>query len=232
MRHVFVSYVREDCEPVDRLAAELRQRGFRVWLDRDHIAPGQRWRDAIREAIRQGDLFIACFSRHSIGRERTYMNEELVLAVEELRTRPTDRSWFIPVSLDGSRIPKRSIGAGETLHDLQAVDLSQRWSDGIQRIAAVAEPKPSVTPRPRRSETATERALRLDRKRIEATRLKELLWSPTGVNAALTEVNNLHVTLAARASELSLLTSSLSIESETSFPSSVVRLENHSVVAY
>ena len=64
-RHEFISYVREDLPIVDRLADELRQNGIEVWIDRDRIAPGERWHDAIREAIRAGDLFIACFSASS-----------------------------------------------------------------------------------------------------------------------------------------------------------------------
>jgi hypothetical protein len=59
---VFVSYVREDQETVERLAKELSAYGIKVWLDTTELKPGTRWRDAIREAISQGDFFIACFS--------------------------------------------------------------------------------------------------------------------------------------------------------------------------
>jgi hypothetical protein len=33
-----------------------------LWLDKTDIKPGYRWKDAIREAISEGDFFIACFS--------------------------------------------------------------------------------------------------------------------------------------------------------------------------
>ena len=236
-QHVFISYVREASAQVDHLAANLSQHGIQVWLDREGIAPGQRWRDAIREAIRGGDLFIACFSSDYAMREQTYMNEELTLAIDELRQRPTDRSWFIPVSLDGSRIPDRNIGGGETLHALQSVNLSAGWDVGVQRIIAVATQKPTQIASTAKSlnilqESVTERALRIDRERIAVKRAKEFLWSAAGVDAALTEVRNLHSTLAARANELASLTSSLNIEAETSFPSCVVRVEKCSVVVY
>jgi hypothetical protein len=166
------------------------------------------------------------------------MNEELTLATEELRLRATDRSWFIPVSLDGVEIPPRAISSIETLHDLQSVDLSQRWLAGVTRIVAVALAKPSLpvessgTSRSNRNETSTERALRIDRLQIAAKRYREFLWSPAGVNSAHEEVRNLHATLVTRANELSLLTSSLDIEAEISFPSCVVRLRDRSIVAY
>ncbi len=51
------------------------------------------------------------------------MNEELTVAIEELRLRPTDRAWFIPVLLDDCEVPDRSIGAGETLRTLQWIKL-------------------------------------------------------------------------------------------------------------
>src|ERR1700731_2231580 len=52
MPHVFISYVRENKDVVDRLEAELSSRGVRVWLDRNNIEPGARWPDAIKNAIR------------------------------------------------------------------------------------------------------------------------------------------------------------------------------------
>src|SRR4051794_33787686 len=91
MPHVFISYVRENGDLVDRLANELRSRGVTVWLDKNDIEPGARWRDAIKKAIRDGKFFLACFSREFNNRDRSYMNEELTLAIDELRARPTNR---------------------------------------------------------------------------------------------------------------------------------------------
>ena len=72
------------------------------------------------------------------------MNEEITLAIEELRQRPSDQAWFIPVLLDDCEVPRRNIGAGEDLSDLQAVRLFQDWTDGISRILAVVQPISSV----------------------------------------------------------------------------------------
>lgn len=121
--HVFVSYVRENRAIVDRLCDALSARGVKVWLDRNQIAPGTRWRDATRTAIRHGQHFIACFSKEYASRARTYMNEELILAIDELRQRKTDRAWFIPVLLSECDVPARNIGGGETLLDVQWVSL-------------------------------------------------------------------------------------------------------------
>ena len=98
MPQVFISYVREDFEKVQKLARILELYRVKVWLDRNSLKPGYRWKKAIRDGIRQGDFFVACFSNSSSSRAKSYMNEELTLAIDELRQRPTDRAWFGIVS--------------------------------------------------------------------------------------------------------------------------------------
>ena len=90
--------------------------------------------------------YLACFSQEYFDRDRSYMNEELTVAIEELRQRPTDRAWFIPVVLSGSGVPDRDIGGGETLRDIQWVDLSSDWSRGVQKILEVVAANPSSPP--------------------------------------------------------------------------------------
>ena len=140
MSHVFISYVRENRETVDRFAAALRAGGVATWLDRDDINPGQRWQDAIRAAIKGGDFFIACISQESNARPESYMNEEVTLAIEQLRLMPNDRAWFIPVVLDGADVPRLRISAMEDLSALQHVRLGEAWDEGISRILRVLRP--------------------------------------------------------------------------------------------
>ena len=66
----------------------------------------------IRKAIREGAFFIACFSKEYHERDRTFMNEELTVAIEELRQRSDDHIWFIPVQLNECEIPNLDIGKG------------------------------------------------------------------------------------------------------------------------
>jgi tetratricopeptide (TPR) repeat protein len=133
-RHVFVSYVREDADLVEQLADELRLRGVTVWLDKDALKPGSRWKDEITNAIRTGAFFLACFSDSAEAKERSYMREELALAIEELRLRSTDRAWFIPLLLSPCELPDRAIGGGARLSDLHFVDLSRDWQAGIAKL--------------------------------------------------------------------------------------------------
>ena len=143
MQHVFISYVRENEKAVSRLYHDLASRGIRVWLDRNEIKPGVRWKSAIRKAIQEGAYFIACFSKEYNDRDKTYMNEELTVATEVLRQQPFDKAWFIPIKLNECKIPDRDIGGGETFEDFQWVDLHEDWDIGIQKLLKSISPDTS-----------------------------------------------------------------------------------------
>jgi hypothetical protein len=105
-----------------------------VWLDRDDIEPGARWKEAIKSAIRSGKFFIACFSKESNERDKSYMLEEITIAIDELRLMPSDKNWFIQVLLNDCNIPSRRISAVEDISDIQAIKICDDWEDGKKKI--------------------------------------------------------------------------------------------------
>lgn len=141
--HVFISYVRNNKRLVQRLCDHLTKHGVKVWLDRDNIEPGVRWQDAVEQAIQKGVFFIACFSKQYNERDKTYMNEELTLAIDTLRKLSPDRIWFIPIKLNRCEVPKRRISDVEKLINIQWVELYKDWDAGIQRILGVIQPLPN-----------------------------------------------------------------------------------------
>jgi TIR domain len=136
--HVFISYVREDTSEVDGLQRALEATGVRVWRDTTHLWPGEDWRARIRNAITDNALvFIACFSRRSVARVRSYQNEELNLAIEQLRLRRPDVPWLIPVRFEDCPIPDHDIGGGRTLTSIQRADLfGNRRGEAEERLIA------------------------------------------------------------------------------------------------
>lgn len=122
--HAFLSYVREDSPQVDKLQRVLERAGVPVWRDTADLWPGEDWRAKIRHAITNNALaFIACFSQASISRYKSYQNEELMLAIDQMRMRPANDPWLIPVRFNECEIPDREIGAGRTLASIQRADL-------------------------------------------------------------------------------------------------------------
>src|SRR5262245_44225643 len=73
--HVFMSYSRRDHEFVEQLSFDLRRHGIDVWRDVEQIAPGTRWKDAIRRGVSSADVFLHVVSRNSI--ESDWINNEL-----------------------------------------------------------------------------------------------------------------------------------------------------------
>ena len=134
--HAFISYVREDSHDVDRLQRTLEAAGVSVWRDTAYLWPGEDWRVKIRRAITDNALvFIACSSSRSIARQKSYQNEELLLAIEQLRLRRPDDPWLIPVRFDDCEILDRELGGGRTLASIQRVDLFGDKRDmGIARL--------------------------------------------------------------------------------------------------
>jgi hypothetical protein len=112
-----------------------------VWRDTTHLWPGEDWRAKIRCAITDNALvFIACFSQTSVDRARSYQNEELILAIDELRLRRIEDPWFIPVRFDDCDMPDLSIGGGRTLVSIQHIDLfGDRYAVNIARLIAAIQ---------------------------------------------------------------------------------------------
>jgi hypothetical protein len=136
--YVFISYVRENRDRVLRLCTDLKRRRIKVWIDLEKIHPGSRWKPIIQRAIEEGLHFLAVFSEQYHAKGETYMQKELDVAIEQLQKHPVENSWFIPVRLDEGEIPNLPIAAGETLKDIQHVDLNdETWDAAVRRIARV-----------------------------------------------------------------------------------------------
>jgi hypothetical protein len=122
--YVFISYMREDSDRVGLLQRALEAAGVRVWRDKDDLWPGDDWRIKIRNAI-TGDalVFIACFSSRGAARAKSYQNEEMTLAVEQVRLRRSDVAWPIPVRFDDCQVPEVDLGGGRSLRDIHRADL-------------------------------------------------------------------------------------------------------------
>jgi len=140
-KKVFVSYVRANSDDVDRICETFRKSGIDYWLDRDQMEGGKIWKHAIRDAIAKGAFFLACFSDKYKKKKDTYMNEELLLGVEILRSKPYNSGWFIPVKLSRCKIPPLDIGAGKTLQDIQYFCPYEDWNREMARLVDLIKRK-------------------------------------------------------------------------------------------
>jgi hypothetical protein len=120
----FISYVRENSAEVSGLQRRLEAAGVRVWRDTVDLWPGENWREKVRHAIIDDSfVFLACFSTKSVTRTKSYQNEELALAIEQMRLRRPGEIWLIPVRFDDCAIPDINFGPNLSLSSLHYSDL-------------------------------------------------------------------------------------------------------------
>lgn len=93
--HIFISYSREDQTYTRKLADDLRQRGFEVWMD-DRIDFGDRWWRTIVQAIRASAAFVVVMTPDS--EESEWVEREVMLAL-------TERKPIFPLLLRGRGFP-------------------------------------------------------------------------------------------------------------------------------
>jgi hypothetical protein len=124
MASIFISYAREDQETAEKIHDSLVSEGHSVWMDCKKLVPGQDWKMEIEKAIQSSDIFIACLSTNSIGKQG-YVQKELKSALEVAELMPEGRIFIIPVRLDECEVPFKlkglhwvnyfEIGSGESL---------------------------------------------------------------------------------------------------------------------
>lgn len=181
-KHVFVSYVREDSDAVDSLCAVLEAAQIPYWRDRSALGPGDAWRAKIKQAIREGSLvFLACFSDNSRAKGKSYMNEELTLAVDEFRQMPPGRTWLIPVRFDRGDVPEWDLGAGRSLSDLNYSDLfgPEHMANAARLVTTIHRLTGERRPDAATAMAAVEQATQADRTDLLKRLTKEMLLDPT-----------------------------------------------------
>jgi hypothetical protein len=128
MAGVFLSYSRADQKTVDRLTAQLRAGGHRVWVDREGIGAGARWHEEIVKAIDTAQVAVVVLSQNSIGSE--HVLTELTLAAE-------GKVPIIPVVIEPVVIPR---SMKYHLIRLQTIDLVANWNAGMKALLGTLGP--------------------------------------------------------------------------------------------
>jgi hypothetical protein len=129
---VFLAHASEDKEAIRRLHRQLMDSGFQPWLDELDLIPGKNWRTAITEAIARCDVFLACLSKSSVGKQG-YVQRELRMALSVYSERPPGTMYLIPVRLDDCDVPDLQMPEiGMRLRDIHWLDL---WkTDGFEAL--------------------------------------------------------------------------------------------------
>jgi hypothetical protein len=66
--YVFLSHSSADGQAARRLAETLRSNGFKVWLDEDDLAPGDRWMERLEKAVQGAAAMVVLVGRVGVQR--------------------------------------------------------------------------------------------------------------------------------------------------------------------
>jgi hypothetical protein len=144
---VFVCHSSHDKEFVRKLAAALKNQGFKVWLDEFEMLPGDSLYDKIQQGIRKSSWFIIVLSPHSV--KSKWCRRELHAALEQEFDRK--RVYVVPVFFKQCRLPeflKEKVYArcdGENYENglQQLVNRLKKKTEG-----AKVRPNPALQPSP------------------------------------------------------------------------------------
>jgi len=128
---LFVSYSRKDTKFVRRLAGDLEQAGYTVWVDVTGVRGGDEWVMQIDKGVRGCDAFVVVVSPESMASK--WVRREVILAQDqEKQTLPLLwRDAVLPVNLI----------------DRQYIDFRQDYDAGLADLLGVL-PKPPPPPGP------------------------------------------------------------------------------------
>src|SRR5579884_2964554 len=141
---VFLSYASEDEAAVERLYDRLKNDGFRPWMAKRDILPGEQWEVAIWRAVREADFVLICLSPEATVK-RGFLQKEIRQSLENWKEKLEDDIYLIPVKLLECSVPTQL----SQFHwvDLQANDgyskLVAAITEGSQRRSSSPVPLPN-----------------------------------------------------------------------------------------
>jgi hypothetical protein len=123
-RRTFISYSRVNQEFALKLAAELRETNFSIWMDQIDIPSGARWDNEVEKALNECGIFLIILTPESIASEN--VKDEIGFAIDHGKR-------ILPILLEQCEIPLR-------LRRLQYADFTQtRYRDGVESVKQLLE---------------------------------------------------------------------------------------------
>ncbi|MCP4350744.1 MAG: TIR domain-containing protein [Desulfobacterales bacterium] len=124
---IFISYAIEDRDIAIKLHSDLIAYGFKPWIACKNLLPGQNREFAIKTTIEKCSYFIPLLSINSVSK-RGFVQKELKIGLEILKTVPNSEPFIIPVRIDNCR------PVDDELRKIQWADLFPSYEEGLKSI--------------------------------------------------------------------------------------------------
>lgn len=102
---VFCCHASDDAEIVCAVHQALLSDGYRPWLDKVDLLPGQTWEHEVRSAIRSSAAVLVFLSNRSVRKEG-FVQKELRQALDIAAEKPDGTIYIVPIQLDDCVIPQ------------------------------------------------------------------------------------------------------------------------------
>ena len=133
-RQVFISHAHQDTDFAHRLAADLQQDGWQVWIAPDSIRPGEKWVEAINRGLAESSVFVVALTPAAV--DSRWVAHEADAAIM-LTNRGKMR--FIPAEVASCDAPP----LWEAFH---WISFTGRYADGLAVLRATLAQTAAVPP--------------------------------------------------------------------------------------
>lgn len=79
-QRIFIVYSHKNKEKAQELSEELRSLGFNPWFDQQELLPGQKWQEAIKQAIEDSAIALYLVSKNT-EKSKGFINNEMKAAM-------------------------------------------------------------------------------------------------------------------------------------------------------
>lgn len=132
---IFLSHSSSDQEIVTQLYSDLQKAGFAPWMDSEDVLPGEDWRKASEEALKNSDVFIFCLSESVESFNRDPAKEkELYFALEALALHPERTVLVIPALLSLPSNADVSHYIPTPLQSFRFIDFDFNYDKGLEEL--------------------------------------------------------------------------------------------------
>jgi hypothetical protein len=134
------SHSQQDRHIARQIADALQARGVNLFMDERTLKPGENWRKAVSDAIRNAEVIIAM-----VG-EDSYLDSFASAEWREIQRRAWRQKdlMVIPIAVGKAQLPP-------FLHDRQAVRIDPTDSEAGKKVAEAVTELAKVAPSPKRS---------------------------------------------------------------------------------
>ena len=98
---IFISYAHEDSKDAHKLALDLNNNGWRIWIAPESIQPGEKWSGAINRGLEECGIFIVVLTKNSVT--SSWVVDETNVAID--MEHHNHQLLFIPVEFESCNIP-------------------------------------------------------------------------------------------------------------------------------